>query len=167
MNPLCRTSLIIWVCLLSACASVPAPTSVQNPTPLPPATPAPSPEPTITQVYVPFDIPLCQVGRELDEPLKFDWPGIDQVGEADWYYYRCGQSAGDLATAYRTEMPQPPLNWREDAWVELPEGTLGVFFHSGHQAWIYLWFLSDKTSPTSSNLVLAERQGTPLDTSCH
>ncbi len=158
---------LIVLCILAACGGAPTPT----PTPLPP-TPTSTPMPTATSEpvgdYVPPAIPRCAGVKAMGTALKFDWPGIDDVGEADWHYYHCAQKPEELATFYREAMVNPPYNWLENAWVILPQGTLGVYFHTARQTWLYLWFLADTGAPQASDLVVAERnEVTPLDLPCH
>ncbi|HEX9075088.1 MAG TPA: hypothetical protein VF932_04885 [Anaerolineae bacterium] len=153
------------LCILAACA--PAPTPIPTPTSVPTATPRPTLAPEPVGDYVPSDIPRCAGVKALDSPLKFDWPGIDDVGEADWFYYRCALKPEEVAAFYREKTKDPPYNWMEQAWVVLPEGTLGAYFHTARQEFLYLWFLSDVSSPQTSYLVVAERTGAPLDLPCH
>ncbi len=61
---------------------------------------------------------------------------------------------------------KPPYNWQEFNWVELPEGTLGVYFHTAYQRWFYLWVLPAGVNK-GSRLVLAQRDlGAPLVLPC-
>ena len=166
-KPADLASVLISVCLLClvvACATPPTPTPV-------PPTPTPTPLPTLTPqpagAYMPSDIPRCAGVRRLDQAPKFDWPGIDDVGDADWYFYQCAQKPDAVAALYRETMVKPPYNWLENAWVVLPEGTLGVYFHTARQNWLYAWFLADSSSPGTMHLVIAETFGAPLDLPCH
>ncbi len=156
---------LIVVCVMAGCSAPPTPTPVpptRTPTPPPTATPEPVGD------YVPVSIPRCAGVKMLETALKFDWPGIDDVGEADWHYYNCAQKPEELATFYRDAMINPPYNWLENAWVVLPEGTLGVYFHAARQVWLYLWFLTNSKAPLASYLVVAERnQFEPLNLKCH
>ncbi len=63
-------------------------------------------------------------------------------------------------------MTQPPYEWGEINWVTLPEGTLGVYFHTVHQTWVYLWFLADSSSAEASRLVVSEQGQEPLELPC-
>jgi hypothetical protein len=151
--------------MLVGCTSAPTIT----PTPLPTNTPTPASVKTAERTidYVPPDIPTCSGLQALERALVFDWPGIDDVGEADWLYYRCVQGRDDLAAIYRGKMTSPPYSWVENAWVELPQGKLGVYLHTDSVNWLYLWFIADSSSPANSYLVVARRNETPLDLPCH
>ncbi len=139
----------------------PPPTAVSSPTATrwPTATPDPA-------GYVTSDIPRCDGAKRID-PIDFEWPGIEDVKEADWLYYRCALKPLALSEFYRPKMTEAPYNWLENAWVVLPEGTLGVYFHTARQSWLYLWFVADKAEAAGSYLIAAERMDTPLDLPCH
>jgi hypothetical protein len=158
---LALTPLVLLLAVVG-CASAPTPT----PTPLPTRTPAPTATSEPVGDYVPSDVPRCQGVKMLDRALKFEWVGVDAVGDGAWYYYHCDQKPGDLATLYRPVMIKAPYEWGEINWVERPEGTLGVYFNTVRQNWLYLWFLSDTTSAGGSYLVVAEQGQIPLDLPC-
>ncbi len=168
----CRTMFAIVLCVavlvaLQGCSAAP------TPTPTPPSTStlvprtATPPPPTPVGDYVPSDIFRCEGVRAINTAVKFDWPGIDNVVQADWLYYQCDQKPLELAGIYREKMVNPPFNWLENAWVELPQGTLGVYYHTAKQTWLYLWFIADASSEGHSNLVVAQRDDFPLELPCH
>jgi hypothetical protein len=152
---------------MTACAPPATPTPV--PTPIPTATVAPFPTrfPTPT-IYDARHMPGCDGFEPLADRFRFEWPGIEEIKDVtDWAYFRCTQSPTQVAAFYREKMVNPPYNWQEIAWVERPEGTLGVYFHTVFQRWLYVWMLPRPNDP-KAHLVVAEREGdVPLDLPCH
>ncbi len=174
---------VLCLALLSVIAAgtpepAPPPTLQATPTPMPSVTPASTPavnatsaatdsQPEVPADYFPSDMPACKDFEVLGRRPQFDWPTIDKVGtDADWVTYRCGNKPSDLAAFYREKMVQPPYNWLETGWTELPQGTLGVYFHAGFQSWKYLWFLKDPASSDSTILVIADQVDTPMELPC-
>jgi hypothetical protein len=161
-------SLTSMILTLAACS--PAATPTPTPTPVPPPTATPLPMPTPIGFYMPSYMPICDGAKLLAEDFGFTWPGIENIKKdaENLEYYRCQQPYGQVATFYREKMLNPPYNWQEIAWVELPEGTLGEYFHAVYQSWFYLWFVPDQSAGQASYLVAAWRQGeVPLDLPCH
>jgi hypothetical protein len=112
-------------------------------------------------------MPQCDGFQELPDAVHFDWPGIEEIKDVDsWGYFRCGQPAAQVAANYRERMVKPPYNWQQIGWVELPEGTLGVYFDAVRQDWLYLWFLITPDVP-GTLLIAAPRKGDmPLNLPC-
>jgi hypothetical protein len=113
----------------------------------------------ISNRVAPADVPACKDVKALDQPIDFEWAGIDDVmrdaPKTNWTYYRCAQSPAMLSAAYRRWMLQSPYNWIEAHWEERPGATLGVYFHKDPDRWLYLWFLPYKSDPQASDLVAA------------
>jgi hypothetical protein len=156
----------------AACGSLLAVSPTPLPTPIPTAVPTPTPNtPTPTSApapaYVDLNMPGCNGFQELPGTVSFDWPGLADIKDVDsWGYYRCTEPAGQLAALYKERMVTPPYNWQEISWVELPQGTLGAYFHAARQSWLYLWFLTNPDVP-GTVLVAAPRLGDmPLDLPC-
>ncbi len=143
-----------------------APTPTPTATPVPTTTLTPTPYPTLT-AYEDRNIPPCDGFTIIPEAFPFTWPGIEEAQDAsDWGYFHCDLTVIQAAAFYRQKMVNPPYNWQEFNWVELPEGTLGVYFHTVYQRWFYLWVLPT-SSKLGSYLVLAQRDlGTPLVLPC-
>ncbi len=162
-------SLIVSLLILEGCASsglFAAPTLTPTLTPAPTPTLVPIPYPTLS-AFEDHNIPPCDGFTVLPEAFPFTWPGIEEALDiSDWGYFRCTTSVSEAAAFYRAKMTQPPYNWQEFNWVELPEGTLGVYFHTVYQRWFYLWILPTPASRVA-NLVLAQRDlDTPLVLPC-
>ncbi|HEX7974212.1 MAG TPA: hypothetical protein VF498_07375, partial [Anaerolineales bacterium] len=134
---------------LAACRSAPqtssSPTLVANP---PTGVAAPTTQPTDSAPKTPSDylltiMPKCDGIQLLDQPVIFKWPNIKQrlkeLEESYQGYYTCSQPATDVASFYRETIVKPPFNMNETNWVERPEGTLGLYYHSPTQTWLYLW----------------------------
>ncbi len=163
MKSLILLSTLLLLCAVVGCGGSPTPTPLPStPTrvPLPTATPEPMGD------YVPSDIPRCEGVKMLDQALQFNWAGVDAVGEGSWYYYHCNLKFDALADFYRPQMTKAPYEWGEINWVVRDEGTLGVYFHTVRQTWVYLWFLSKTPPEGGSYLVVAEVGTIPLDLPC-
>ncbi len=162
--------LLLFLCVtLAGCGSTgsfAAPTPTATVTAVPTATPKPTPYPTLT-AYEDRNIPPCDGFTVLPQAFPFTWPGTEGAEDvSDWGYFHCDLTVNRSAAFYRQKMINPPYNWQEFNWVELPEGTLGVYFHTVYQRWFYLWMLPTPNSQ-GSYLVLAQRDlGTPLVLPC-
>ncbi len=154
---------LVVLCLVVACtpAATPTPT-MPPPTPTRVATATPS----SVGDYIPPDVPRCQGLKMLDHALDFEWAGVDAAGEGNWFYYHCDQQFEDLSNVYRPKMTAVPYEWGEINWVVRPEGTLGVYFNTVGQNWLYLWFLPNPSSGGGSYLIVAKPGETPLDLPC-
>ncbi len=161
---------LILLCAVAACApstvTQGGPTLTPLPSPAPQPTLSPSPVPTRTD-YESRNIPGCDGFEALPAAFKFTWPGIEEVTDAnDWGYYRCGNAPAEVAALYHQKMTEPPYNWQEFNWVELPEGTLGVYYHAVYQVWLYVWILPIP-SDQGSYLVVAQRDvSEPMELPC-
>jgi hypothetical protein len=155
---------LLWA--IAACAPAATPTSLPTPVPAPTRVVFPTPLPVAA--YDSRHIPGCDGFELLAERFRFEWPGIEDIGDVtDWGYYRCAQAPTQVAAIYREKMIHPPYNWQEIAWVERSEGTLGVYFHTVFQRWLYVWVLS-RPNDSKAYLVVAERtEDTPLELPCH
>jgi len=113
--------------------------------------------------YAPTDVPACEDAKNLDQPVKFLWTGMEDVvqntPESNWTYYRCAQPQAALSAFYRQWMPKRPYNWIEAYWEVRADATMGVYFHSGDSTvpnrWLYLWFLPEKSGEPISYLAVA------------
>lgn len=146
----------------------PAPTSTAVPMAVQMATVQPWLAPTPVPPYEAWGIPPCDGFELLPSSFSFNWPGLDSIKNADnWDYVRCSKRPGEIASFYRSKMTQPPYSWQELGWVELPEGTLGVYFDAVRQGWLYLWMLPRLGSGEASQMVVARTAAdAPLDLPC-
>ncbi len=158
--------LAMLLIVLSACAAPPTPTPMPTITPTPLPTKVPTPSPTQT-AYQYLGSPGCDGFTVLSERITFSWEDIEEfLDSGSWGYYRCAGNAAETAAFYRQKMIQPQYNWQEFNWVEQPQGTLGVYFHTAYQEWMYLWFLPG-SGVSGSNLVSAVREiSDPMDLPC-
>ena len=104
-------------------------------------------------------LPHCEGLQKLKEPVKFDWPNLNDhmeqfIGTA-WEYYACEQAPADVARLYREQLPEPPYNLQETNWLERQEGTLGIYF-SQTGLWTYVWFIPQPNDPQKSYVIIAE-----------
>jgi hypothetical protein len=112
-------------------------------------------------------MPGCEGFQVLAQPVKFSWPGIEEVQDTtDWGYYRCSQSPTAISAFYRGRMTKPPYNWMEFNYVELPEGVLGVYYHAVRQNWLYLWVLPDSVDKNVVLVVTERDVSEPLTLPC-
>ena len=104
-------------------------------------------------------LPKCDGIQVLDEPMKFDWPNIDErlqeLEGALWGYYSCPGPQVEVAAFYRSQMPKPPNNMDETNWVERAEGSVGVYYN-GASTWIYLWVVPQPEDAQKSYVIVAE-----------
>ncbi len=143
-----RITCLVLLLAAAACAPQPTPTPLPTSTPVARPTMTAAPFPTLTR-YEDLGVPGCSGFTVLVDPVQFTWEGLEEVKDAgDWGYYRCASSASDTAAFYKEKMVKPPYNWQEFNWVELPAGTLGVYFHTVFQKWLYLWFLPGASGTT-------------------
>ena len=150
--------LVLATLGLPGLACGPAATPVATPTAVP--SPAPSPTGTPSEVAEWRDTPACDGLEKLPQAILFDWEGKEEVGDAGtWEYYRCQQPQAQVAAFYREMSLKPPYNWQEMAWVEKPQGTLGIYFHAAFQVWLYRWVLPDPAGEQTSRVVVARRDG--------
>jgi hypothetical protein len=151
------------VCLCMACsgASQPAPTPLTAPSASPSATPdqAATAIPPSQAEPAPSRVPSCANVQVLDQPITFVWPHIEkhiqELEGSEWSYFACAQPPQEVSAFYRQQMPKPPYNMQEANWVEIPEGTLGVYFHNGYQSWFYVWVVPQPDNPQASYVIVA------------
>ncbi len=157
---------LVLLFAVAACAPAPTPTPIPTATQVPAPTRTRAPVPTMT-VSESMGIPACEGFTAYTKPFGFTWQGLEDVKDVnDWGYYGCSKGLAESASFYRENMVKPPYNWQEFNWVELPQGTLGVYFHAVYQEWLYLWFLP-RPGASGSNMVSAVREiGEPLVLPC-
>jgi hypothetical protein len=105
-------------------------------------------------------LPKCDGIQVLDQPIKFDWPNIDErlqeLADAQWGYYSCPQPQPIVAAFYREQMPKPPVNMYETNWVERTEGSVGVYYNGSSTIWTYLWVISQPRGAQKSYVIVAQ-----------
>jgi hypothetical protein len=105
-------------------------------------------------------LPKCDGIQILDDPIKFDWPNIDErlqeLTDAQWGYYSCPGSTDEVAPFYRERMPKPPFNQIETNWVERTEGSVGVYYNGSTTIWTYLWVVPQPEDSQKSYVIVAE-----------
>jgi hypothetical protein len=105
-------------------------------------------------------LPKCDGIQVLDNPIKFDWPNIDErlqeLTDAQWGYYSCPGPGEEVATYYRERMPKPPFNQIETNWVERTEGSVGVYYNGSTTIWTYLWVVPQSQDTQQSYVIVAE-----------
>jgi hypothetical protein len=105
-------------------------------------------------------LPKCLGIQILDNPIKFDWPNIDErlqeLTDAQWGYYSCPGPGEEVAMYYREQMPKPPFNQIETNWVERTEGSVGVYYNGSTTIWTYLWVVSQSQDSRQSYVIVAE-----------
>jgi len=105
-------------------------------------------------------LPKCDGIQVLDDPIKFDWPNIDErlqeLTDAQWGFYSCPGPREDVATFYRERMPKPPFNQIETNWVERTEGSVGVYYNGSTTIWTYLWVVPQQADSQQSYVIVAE-----------
>jgi len=158
--------LVCGLCLvIAACSSSPnqvAP-SATTPPGIYPETTQTSPTPEATPLSLGASLlkslPKCDGILVLDNPVKFDWPNIDErlqeLSDALWGYYSCPGPQAEVAAFYRNQMPKPPNNMDETNWVERAEGSVGVYYN-GASTWIYLWVVPQPEDAQKSYVIVAE-----------
>ncbi len=160
-------SLFSGLCLVMvACSNNPQltqPTATVLPA-LNPVTTQTSPTPEATPLSLGASLlqklPKCDGIQVLDEPIKFDWPNIDErlqeLADAQWGYYSCPAPQADVAAFYRKQMPKPPTNMYETNWVERAEGSVGVYYNGSSTIWTYLWVIPQPDDALKSYVIVAQ-----------
>lgn len=161
-----RTTFVLLIALGFSCGCLPvstptpapSPTASRSPTMVLPVPTSLLPTPTNNR-FAPDNVPACKDARYLEQPLKFVWPGIDDIvrdaPERNWTYYHCAQSPATLASSYRQWMVEAPYAWIETYWEEQSTATLGAYYHKDPDQWLYLWFLPEANDRDASGLVAA------------
>jgi hypothetical protein len=120
--------------------------------------------------YILTLIPDCDGIVILEQPIALVWPKAEQrlkeLETAQWGYYRCLQAPAEVSAYYQRETPRPPYNLRETVWVEVTEGTLGLYYHSAFQIWVYLWVLPDPDEAQSALVLVARANGLAFEPDC-
>jgi hypothetical protein len=121
-------------------------------------TPVPVTTPLSTGANLLNSLPRCEGIQILDEPVKFDWPNIEQrlkeLEGALWGYYACPGPQAEVAVFYREQMPKTPSKFYfETNWVERVEGTVGVYYDGVD--WTYLWVVPQPGNPQKSYVIVA------------
>jgi hypothetical protein len=105
-------------------------------------------------------LPKCDGIQVLDNPVKFDWPNIDErlqeLSDAQWGYYSCPAPREVVASFYRERMPKPPTNMIETNWVERQEGSVGVYYNGSTTIWTYLWVVPQPEDSQKSFVIVAQ-----------
>src|SRR5574342_685216 len=158
--------LVVVSCLclsLVACSNSPR---LPQPTATVPATNPATHEITPTPVSTPLSagerllsrLPKCEGIQILENPIIFDWPNIERhkkdYEEALWGYFGCEQPQVDVAAFYRAQMPKPPSNAYEMNWVEIPEGTVGVFYDG--LLWTIVWIVPRDGNMQKTYVIIAQ-----------
>ncbi len=164
MKRLIRTLVVIV--LLSVLASCAVGTSPQVPAStqsalatmdVTPSTAHSTVEPPRTKLVQTF--PECSGMQKLQGAVQFDWPTLAEhlqdFSRSQWTYYSCDQSASNVASLYRQDLPRPPYGMEETNWLERQEGTLGIFF-SQKGAWDYIWFVPQPDDAQKSYVIISE-----------
>ena len=115
-------------------------------------------------------IPRCDKVKILDQPVKFAWPNVEKRIKAlegsEWGYYSCPQTQDAVSTFYREGMRKKPYSMGETNWVDRPEGTLGVYYHSRSRVWIYLWVVPQPADVRASYVIVALANGRAFEPEC-
>lgn len=164
MNKTLTPAALALLLLLTACSGDPVathtsiPSSAANESSSATSTPASAVAPISMSEYILSLIPQCD-GVQVLEPITFDWPNLQQRIEelegSDWGYYACPHPYEEMAEFYRTNATEPPYLLSETNWVVIPEGTLGVYFHSVRQTWIYLWIVPQSPGSHETYVIAA------------
>jgi hypothetical protein len=157
--------LFVVLCLCTACSNAAEPAEsnsrvqVLSPKPGLQPTKESTPTPMTISEYLLSILPNCDEVKVFEQPVKFDWPLIEQriqeLEGADWGYYGCPQPQEVVSTFYQEAMPKTPFLMTEINWVERPQGTLGVYYQSVAQTWLYLWVVPQPTDPQTSYVIVA------------
>lgn len=176
MRPSRHSLLFGLLCLCTACAATDQsePTSAPMPAPSPTQTTSSAPAAVSTPLsvdeYILSVIPQFEGIQSLDQPIQFAWPNvkrrIKELEGSDWGYFRCAQPPAVVSAFYQEHMPEAPYNMREANRVERPEGTLGIYYHSAYDIWVYLWIVPQPTDPQSSYVIVAVADGMAFVPDC-
>jgi len=165
-------SLCLWTACPGAARPVPAraPAAALAPAPTTSSALRAASEPKTIGERVLSLIPRCDGIKILDRPVKFAWPNVEkrikELEGCDWGYYSCAQPQAAVSTFYREQMRKPPYNMGETNWVDRPEGTLGLYYHSGSRVWIYLWVVVQPTDARTSYVIVALANGRVFEPDC-
>jgi hypothetical protein len=161
---------LAWLCAACAAGSQPVSTSLP---PLASSTPyvIPTAAPTVpVPAHILSLIPACQEIETLDEPVALIWPNaeqrLDELSDSRWGYYRCPQAPVDVSAFYHDKMTEPPYNMRQVAWVNIPQGTLGLYFHSAYHLWTYLWVLPPEADAPGAYVLVAQTDAMAFEPDC-
>jgi hypothetical protein len=112
-------------------------------------------------------LPKCEGIQIRENPIIFDWPNIErhkkEYEEALWGYFSCEQPQVDVAAYYRAQMPKPPSNAYEMNWVEISEGTVGVFYNG--LLWTIVWIVPRDGNMQKTYVIIAQTSY-PVDEVC-
>ena len=126
--------------------------------------------PGLRAEYILSLIPRCDKVRILDRPIKFNWPNVErriqELEGCDWGYYSCGYNQDAVSAFYKEHMRKPPYNMGETNWVDRPEGTLGIYYHSDSRSWIYLWVVPQSGDVRTSYVIVALANGRAFEPEC-
>jgi hypothetical protein len=125
--------------------------------------PTPKTTPLSLGAYMLTILPKCDGIQILDNPVKFDWPNIDErlqeLSGAQWVYYSCPEPREKVSTFYREWMTKPPSTMIETNWVERSEGSVGVYFNGSTSLWTYLWVVSQPEDAQKSYVIVTQVLG--------
>lgn len=159
--------LLSMICLLTACAGASPESSalLLLDATLSPQAPAATVLSTTSAPVSPSEylltiMPKCDGIQILDQPVTFPWPNIKQrlkeLEKSYQGYYTCSQPVAEVTPFYRKNIIKPPYNMNETNWVERPEGTLGLYYHSPTQTWLYLWIVPQPDNAQASLIIAAQ-----------
>jgi hypothetical protein len=169
MKPAGNILALGFLCLTVACSSgiQATPTPVFTPfhlsTSTTPSTPSSSPTPLPAGARILSDLPKCEGIEIAASSVTFDWPNIEQrfreLADSDWYYFSCPQPSDVVSSFYRENATQPPYLLSETNWIDRPEGSLGIYFHSVKRFTLYLWIVPQSTNHQATYLIAAFTEG--------
>lgn len=129
--------------------------------------PTPVSTPLSTGEKLLLRLPKCEGIQILKHPILFDWPNIErhkkEYAEALWGYFSCEQPQVDVAAFYRVQMPKAPANAYEMNWVEIPEGTVGVYYDG--LLWTIVWIVPREGNMQKTYVIIAQTSY-PVDEVC-
>ncbi len=163
MKPSIGITIALWLLsLVAACSAAapsnpPVPSAVASTAALSASSPVPrSLPPTVNPAAM---FPRCNGMQVLTDPIRFNWPNIDQrIRELEgsfWTYLACEQLQPEVASLYRAQLPNPPYNLHEMNWLERNEGTVGIYFTRAG-TWKYVWIVPQPEDPQKSYVIVAE-----------
>jgi hypothetical protein len=115
-------------------------------------------------------MPACDGLEILAAPVKFEWPNINQrleeLAGSQWGYYRCPAPVADVAAFYKRTLPQSPYGMRETNWVDISDGSLGLYYHPAYQLWFYVWVVPPPGSQLSAYVIVSRSDALAFEPEC-
>jgi hypothetical protein len=163
-------AILLGVCIACNNTTQSSISTPPTPTLLPKSIPSATSTPMTDAEYVLSQIPHCESIKMLDQPIKFSWPNVDQrikdLQGSAWGYFSCAQAPSAVSAFYREQILKPPYNRQETNWIDRSEGTLGIYFQTGSQNWLYMWVVPQSNDKQKAYVIVAVTSSEAFEPEC-